>query len=251
MVEISAIILTHFENNSLEKCINSINKIAEDIVVIDSYSHRDAEELCKKKEISYFQCKEEEHLIKVKWAIEKTKYFNILILFDNEVLSDKLKRSIQAVKNGWIYNAYYFKSLINYCGKKIRFCGVVPKKDIRLLDKRKVQWINSVKHNKLLIDNDSLSYLLKGKIHRYLYNNISQHIEQINKESEIIANNNFQNGKKVYLFIIFIRFVAIFFNRYFLKLGILDGYYGFIICILAAYNGFISDAKLWQLKKIK
>ncbi|NOX86205.1 MAG: glycosyltransferase family 2 protein, partial [Chlorobi bacterium] len=40
-----------------------------------------------------------------------------------------------------------------------------------------------------------------------------------------------------------------FLRNYFLKVGFLDGYYGFIICTITAHETFQKYAKAWRLAK--
>ena len=58
-------------------------------------------------------------------------------------------------------------------------------------------------------------------------------------------------GKRVLLLLLIFRPLVIFLKKYVFKLGFLDGYYGFVVCVLSAYTTFLKDIKLRELRKKK
>ena len=48
MIKISAVIITYNEEEHLEKCLGSLVGIADEIVVVDSYSTDNTQAICKK-----------------------------------------------------------------------------------------------------------------------------------------------------------------------------------------------------------
>jgi hypothetical protein len=90
---------------------------------------------------------------------------------------------------------------------------------------------------------------LKGDLLHYSYYSIRQHLDQINKFSEIAANEGIMKGKKSSLFIAVFKSIWKFKRDYIFKLGFLDGYYGFVVCALSAHMVFIKYLKMNELKK--
>ena len=80
---------------------------------------------------------------------------------------------------------------------------------------------------------------------------MGQHLNQIVKFSEISAYENYKKGRKINMILLLFRPIFIFFKKYFIKLGILDGYYGFVISVLTAYGIFQKDILLRELTKKK
>ena len=140
MPDISAVIITYNEEKNLERCIESVRDIADEIVIVDSFSTDRTKEICKKYELHFIEHKFEGHIQQKNWAITQAKYPHILSLDADEVLSDRLKESIREVKENWTHDGYYFNRLTNYCGKWIRHCGWYPDRKLRLWDSRKGRW---------------------------------------------------------------------------------------------------------------
>jgi len=57
--------------------------------------------------------------------------------------------------------------------------------------------------------------------------------------------------RPIYFIQLFIKPVAKFIRNYILRLGFLNGFYGFVICQGAAHETFLKYAKAWHLKNNK
>ncbi len=250
MIKLSATIITYNEEKNITRCIDSIEKIVDEIIVIDSFSNDKTEELCKRLPVRFFQKEFDNYYNQRNYAAEKASYNYILAIDADEVISEELHNSILQVKQKWEYDGYYFNRLNNYCGSWIRHSGWYPDRKLRLYDKRKAKWGGKEVHEELIMEQNTKICFLKGNLYHYSYNSISEHVERINKYTEISARYNFQKRKKVYLPLIVIRFFVSFLNRFLIKLGFLDGYNGLIISILTAYGKFVKDVKLWQMNKL-
>ena len=55
MPKISAVIITYNEELFIEKCLASLEGIADEIVVIDSFSTDGTEEICKKYNVKFIE----------------------------------------------------------------------------------------------------------------------------------------------------------------------------------------------------
>ena len=251
MPEISAVILTLNEEQNIGRCIDSVKDVVDDIVVVDSFSTDKTEEICKSKGIRFVQHKFEGHIEQKNYAITQAIYPYVLSLDADEALSDKLRQSILDIKNNWQYDGYSMNRLNNYCGKWIKHTGWYPDRKLRLWDSRKGKWTGENPHDRYEMEKEAKISFLKGNLLHYSYHSISQHIEQIQKFSTISAKTKFKKGKNMNILMLIIRPLVFFIKKYFLKMGILDGYYGFIISVLTSYYIFVKDIKLRELNKNK
>jgi len=55
MDKLSAVIITYNEERNIGKCLDSVKNIADEIVVVDSYSSDKTEEICKSYGVRFFQ----------------------------------------------------------------------------------------------------------------------------------------------------------------------------------------------------
>ena len=240
MPKISVVIITLNEERNIERCLLSVKDVADDIVVVDSFSTDRTEEICNNFKVRFITNEFKGHIEQKNWAITKAKYPHILSLDADEALSEELKSSIIKVKNNWQYDGYYFNRLTNYCGSWIRHTGWYPDRKLRLWDSRKGQWKGVNPHDKYELIKGATKKYLKGDLLHYSFFSISQHIQQVNKFSDISAKANLKKGKKSNLLIILIHPVWKFLHLYFFKLGFLDGYYGLIISIISANAAFLK-----------
>jgi hypothetical protein len=92
---------------------------------------------------------------------------------------------------------------------------------------------------------------LKGDLLHYTLYDVNQHIRQIHFFSDITAKDAYQKGKKGSLWATIFSPGVRFMRLYFLKAGFLDGYYGFIICVISAYAKFLHCIKLREVHRGK
>jgi ADP-heptose:LPS heptosyltransferase len=138
--------------------------------------------------------------------------------------------------------------LTNYCGKWIHHCGWYPDKKLRLFDSGKGQWQGVNPHDEYVLQKGSSSSHLKGDILHYSYNSIKDHITQVNYFTDILSKASLQNGKKSNLLKILFSPLFKFFRDYIFKLGFLDGYYGFVICMISSHATFLKYVKMKQFQ---
>ncbi|KXB08905.1 glycosyl transferase [candidate division MSBL1 archaeon SCGC-AAA382M17] len=249
MPPFSLVIITYNEERNIARCIESVGDLADEVVVVDSFSTDKTEEICKQYNVKFLQHPFEGHIQQKNYAITKAKHSHVLSLDADEALSDELRNSIRKVKQDWKCDGYYFNRLTNYCGKWIKYSGWYPDRKLRLFDSKKGRWTGLNPHDRYELDKESILGYLKGDLLHYCFNNLKQHVDQTNKFSEEGARALFDKGRKSSTLKIILKSATKFFRNYFLKLGFLDGYYGYIICKMSAFSTFLKYAKIKELQK--
>jgi glycosyltransferase involved in cell wall biosynthesis len=249
-VKISAVIITYNEEKNIGRCLDSVREVADEIVVVDSYSTDKTKEICSSMNVKFLQHHFEGHIEQKNYAVSCAGYGHVLSLDADEALSEKLKQSILATKQNWRFNGYSFNRLTNYCGKWIRHSGWRPDTKLRLWDRSRGHWGGINPHDRVMMDEQSRISHISGDLHHYSYHTIKDHVEQINRFSEIAAQAAYAQGRKANLLLdIVLNPLLTFFKKYFLKLGILDGYQGFMIAIHTSYGRFLKYIKLKELEE--
>ncbi len=249
MIKISAVIITFNEERNIVRCLQSLEGIADEIVVVDSFSTDKTVELCKPFNVRIFQHPFHGYMQQKSWACEQAAFDFILSLDADEQVSEELRQAILEVKKDWKSDGYYFNRLNNYLGKWIRHCGWYPDAKLRLWDKRKGAWSGINLHESVKMSEQATTAKLQGDLLHFTYHSIRQHLDQINKFTDISAKEGFDSGKRTSLFIAIFKSIWKFKRDYIFKLGFLDGYYGFIICALSAHAVFVKYIKMRELKK--
>lgn len=247
MPKLSVVVITYNEEKNIGRCLNSVTDLADDIVVIDSFSTDSTEEIVKSFNGRFIQHEFEGYIQQKNWAITQAKYPHILSLDADEVLSERLKESVRNAKANWKYDGYYFNRLTNYCGKWIHHTSWYPARKLRLWDSRKGKWGGTNPHDKFKLQKGSSRKFLKGDLYHYSYYSINEHINQINKFSSIVAEAYFAENRRVSYFNIILNPLWRIFRDFFIKLGFLDGFYGLVISSMAAYETFLKYIKLKNL----
>lgn len=249
MVKLSAVIITFNEERNIVRCLESLAGIADEIVVVDSLSTDKTVELCKPFNAIILQHEFEGYMQQKKWACAQAFNDFILSLDADEVLSSELRNSILEVKNNWQADGYMFSRLTDYKGKWIRHSGWYPDRKLRLWDRRKGDWSGINLHESVKMTEDSKVDRLSGDLLHYSYYSTQQHLNQINKFTEIAAKEGVAKGKNTSMFVIIFKSIWKFKRDYIFKLGFLDGSAGFVVCYLSAHTTFIKYLKMRELKK--
>ena len=249
MVKLSVVIITFNEERNIERCIQSVRTIADEIVVIDSFSSDKTEQICKQFGARFIQHAFEGYVEQKNFALAQSTYDHVFAIDADEAISDQLRDSISGIKNNWKHSYYQMNRLNNYCGQWIRHCGWYPDRKIRIFVKGKGKWGGQNPHDKFLPDHPGDTGHLAGDLLHYSYYTIAEHIAQVNKFSGIGAKSAYDNGRRSNLLKIIFKPPFKFFRDYILLLGFLDGYYGFVISRISAHATFLKYVKLRELSK--
>ncbi|MEN0051291.1 MAG: glycosyltransferase family 2 protein [Bacteroidota bacterium] len=247
-IKISVAIIVKNEIDNIERCLEAAWKVADEIVVIDSGSTDGTQQLCHILGARVLEHPFEDFAHQKNFAVANASYNHILSVDADEVLSESLIHSILEVKSNWTADVYLVNRLNNYCGKWIKHAGWYPDQKKRLFDRRKAKWEGTI-HETIRLEEGASLGVLHGDLLHYSYHSIADHVARMNNYTTMMAQSAFEKGKKASLLKIVFSPVINFFKRYFLQLGLLDGYYGFVISVFGAYYNFLKYVKLRELWK--
>lgn len=251
-VRISATIITLNEEQKLEPCLQSLQGVVDEIIVVDSFSTDRTEEICRKYGVTFITHPFEGYVAQKNFAVKQARHDVILALDADERLSAVLRESILKVKSNWgEVDGYAFNRRNNYCGKWIRFCGWYPDRKVRLWDRRKAQWAGEDPHDKVVIDRNRLKQL-KGDLLHMTFLTMDEHLRQMYKFAEVAAKAKYRKGNRpVFLIHVVLSPVFKFFRKYVLQLGFLDGYHGFVVCSTASMLTFYKYLRLYEYHHLR
>ena len=250
-ISLSVVIITFNEERNIGRCIDSVRDIADDIVVIDSFSKDRTKEICLEKGVRFVEHAFEGHIQQKNFAITQAAYPHVLSIDADEAPDEILRESIRKVKENFEADGYSMNRLTNYCGHWVRHCGWYPDRKLRLWDSRKGQWTGLNPHDRYEMEQGSVIRHLPGDLLHYSYYTREDHLKQIQKFTNILAKSMFDAGRRTSWTVIIAATVFKFIRDYILKLGILDGKAGFTISWLSAGASFKKYRKLLLLQKNK
>ena len=233
--KLSAVIITYNEEEHLEKCLTSLVEVADEIIVVDSFSTDQTKEICKAFNVTFIEHKFEGYIEQKNYAISMASNDYILSLDGDEALSEELKDSVLKVKQNWDCDGYYSKRVNNYCGQWIKHSDWYPDKKLRLFKKDSGEWKGINPHDSYTLKKNKKAGKLKGDLFHWIYRDYDEHKQKVENFSTIAAKAYYKLGIKSSLFKIIYRPAWAFFKSYFIRLGFLDGKNGYRIC-LQTYN---------------
>lgn len=252
MAKISGVIITYNEEKFIEKCLQSVMDIVDEIVVVDSFSTDKTKEICLKYNVRFIENKFDGFTTQKNFANNQAKYDYVLSLDADEALSKMLKKSILNIKDNLTADGYSFNRLNNYCGKWIKHSNWYPDNKIRLFNRNKAKWKGENNlHEIIVLDEPKNKVNLNGDLLHWAYESINEHYLKVHSYTNIAANNSFARNpkKKIGFTKIILNPFWKFFKNYFIKKGFLDGKQGFIICCFASFGTFLKYIKIMELQQ--
>ena len=251
MHPVSAVIITFNEEANIARCIASVKKVADEIIVLDSFSTDRTVEIARSLGAIVHQEKFRGYIGQKNLAMQLASHHYILSLDADETLDDKLVVSLQQAKEKLAFRAYRMNRCTNYCGHFIRHGLWYPDPKIRLFDRRVATWSGLNPHDKIQLQPGFKVYHLPGNILHYSFKTPEDLVWQLNRLSSIAAASLYANGKRSNWLKILFRPAWAFINGYIFRGGFLDGADGFTIAVNTAHQVFLKYTKLYRLQHIK
>ncbi len=240
-MKISAVIITYNEEKKIGRCLQSLKEVADEIVVVDSFSTDKTEEICEQYGVKFIRQKFLGYVEQKNFAMQQATFDYVLSLDADEALSKELKEQILKIKKAENpADAYKFRRLTFLGDKPVRHGEWYPDYRIRLWNRKKGKWHGINPHDYVVMQKNSVIKKIKADILHYSFDSISQYIDQQKKFVTISAQAMHELGKKSSLLKLFYKPAYRFFKGYFLKLGFLDGHYGLLIAKSTAFFTFLK-----------
>ena len=247
-IKLSVVIITFNEEVNLARCLNSVQGIADEIIVVDSFSTDKTQQIAEEFGCKFFQHEFVGHIQQKNYALDLASHDYVLSLDADEELSQELKDSIKAVKENCLYHGYYFNRLSSYIDEFVPHGSWYPDQKLRLFNKEFGRWGGNNPHDEVILLSKKKKFL-KGNLNHYTYYSITQHVEKMNYFSDIAAKVAFEDGKSFKLSDLLVKPFWRFFRDYFVKHGFLGGYRGLTISVLSSTETYLKIIKLWELQR--
>lgn len=251
MQKISAVIITFNEEKNLARCIKSVKPVADEIIVLDSFSTDRTVAIARRAGATVYQQSFRGYKEQKNAALELASSDYILSLDADEALSVELINSILLEKEKFTARAYFMNRCNYYCGRFIHHGLWYPDRKLRLFDKRIAYWGGVNPHDKIFLIEQTKTSHLRGDLFHYSYHTVEEHKKRNDEISTIAAESLFVSNKTPHFYKIFLSPAWTFIKGYLFKLGFLDGRHGFTIAKYTARQSFLKYKKLHQLRKLQ
>lgn len=232
MNTLSVVIITLNEEQKIARCLDSVAPVADEIIVVDSFSTDTTEEICSRYDkLTFVKHSWEGYAAQKNYADSLATCDLIFSIDADEALSDELLQSIVELKTKQVADNEVFSMnrLTNYCGKWIKHCSFYPDNKIRIWRRGFAHWEGLI-HEWLVFGNSQQKNLLKGDLLHYSYDSPEAYRKQVFHFAELGAKSYYDRGKKTGFFYWLFSPAINFIRTYFIKGGFLEGRDGFYIC---------------------
>jgi len=247
--KISVVIIAFNEEAQIANCIKSVTQIADEIIVVDSFSTDRTVEICENMGATVIQHVFEGHIQQKNWAKDCASFNWVMSLDADEVVSEELLTNIQTFKSEILTgNVNQNKKIggcsmnrLNHLNKRpIKGCGWYPDTKLRLWNRHWGKWTGVNPHDRFELSPEFEILHLNGDILHYTYHNKKAVWKQAIKFGKIGA----KSLNDEYLIKIFFKFLSSptlkFFKNYLIKRGFLNGFDGFFVCFCQFIESFIK-----------
>lgn len=250
MEQLTGVIITLNEEQKILPTLEALVQVAEEIIVVDSFSTDKTAELCARfPKVRFYQRAFTDYGDQKQFAIDLASNDWIISVDADEVLSDELIQSILATKEDFNQDCCYaFRRLDNFCGKWLYSGGFFPTYKERIIC-RKVSRMEGAVHEVFVHTHPVRIVKLKGYLYHYSITSISEHLGLMEKYSTMAAQMMFERKRKVWYPIIYVKALFRFVRMYFFQLGFLDGAMGFVMATNTAYYVYLKYLKLYLLNR--
>ncbi|MCX6244485.1 MAG: glycosyltransferase family 2 protein [Bacteroidetes bacterium] len=251
MQKLSVVIITHNEEENILRCLSSVKEIADEIVVVDSFSTDRTAEICRSQGCNVVSHAFEGYGQQKQFAVDQARNNWILSVDADEVVTEDLKLEIRKLleKDSVSFSGYRIPFSLFYMGRILKHSGTGNEFHLRLFDRTKGRFTVVKVHEGIEV-NGPLG-TLKGRIIHYSYRDLSHHLQKIDTYTTQAAEGYASRGKSFSKIWVVFKFPVSFFVFYIIRLGILDGYPGFLWSFFAAFYGSLKVAKTIEMQKQK
>lgn len=245
----SAVIITHNEEDNIRECLESV-KWADEIIVVDSDSTDGTEEICRAFGVNFIKESWKGFALQKNSAIEKATQDWILSLDADERITPELRKEIASLmESGNPKDGYFIARKNFFLGRWIKRCGWYPDYNLRLFQKGK--GLFGIREVHEAVQLNGIAGHLKSPMEHHTYKSLEDFMKRLDRYSTLAAKELLKEKKTYGIFHIVFRPAYTFINMYLLRLGFLEGYYGFVLSVLYAFYTFLKYIKLLELQGSK
>jgi glycosyltransferase involved in cell wall biosynthesis len=248
-MKLAAVIITYNEEDRLPDALASLRQVADEIVVVDSYSTDRTVAIACEAGARVVQNRFEDYGQQKNFAMAQAGSEWILNLDADERVSPELQRAILAWKAAAAppkASAFAIKRKTFYLGRWIRHSGWYPDRKIRLFRKNAAAWQGRI-HERL--DVQGAVARLDGDILHFTYRDIGDHVRRLDRYSAFQAEEIVGRKKKCLFLRLLLLPPVTFLRHYFWKAGLLDGFPGLVIAMVQSWGTALKYLKAIALKR--
>jgi len=273
-VPVSVLVPTLDEELNLPDCLRSVSGWADEVFVVDSFSHDRTVPIAREFGAEVVQHVFESYSRQKNWALDTLPFRNewVLILDADERLTPELRCEMARAIGSDAFDGYYLNRRVIFLGSWIRHAGWYPSWNLRLFRQRLGRYDDREVHEHLVLDG-RVGYLTADLLHadqRGFEAFIARHnrYSSLEARARLKAERNAPDRARLPVSLLaspvqrkrFLRErvwptlplkpLVLFLYMYVLRQGFLDGRAGLILCVFHAFQEFMVGVKLAELRRL-
>lgn len=244
MNKISVVIITFNEEEHLSKCLDSVKGVADEVLVLDSFSSDRTKEICLDAGARFEEHAFDGYIKQKNRALQMASHDLILSLDGDEALSENAQKQIIKIKSNSFADGYVFKRKNNYCGRWMRFTSMYPDRKLRLFDRRQAKWAGYDPHDRIKMVNGAIIKKISCDILHWVISDRDDHLLKINNFSTVAAKAYSEEGIIKGRLARYLHSMWRFVVEFFFKGGFLEGKLGWQFSLLSARYVYLKYKKL-------
>jgi len=247
--KLSVTLITFNESTKVERALKSIAPLADEIVVVDSFSTDKTEEICRKYTEQFLKRDWPGYRDQKNFALNQATHEWVLSIDADEVISPALLVELLAWKHSEKeHSGYLMPRRTFFMGQWIYHTTWYPDWQLRLFRKSEASWVGGRVHESVRVVGSVQR--MENVIEHYTYSDISEYLAQLQNFTDLSARDYFDQGRRAHLSNLVLNPAVEFTRNYFLCRGFLDGVAGLVVSCLAAVSVFFKFLKLWELQNL-
>jgi glycosyltransferase involved in cell wall biosynthesis len=247
MPSISATIIAHNEAKNIARAIRSLS-FADEVIVVDAGSADATAKVAEECGARVVNHPWEGFAAQKNFATVQAVNDWILSLDADEELDKAAREAVLRWKSTEPAAAgYQFARRARYLGRWILHSGWYPDYKLRLFDRRQGEWKGAYVHESVVVSGPVET--LPGEILHYTCDSLEEHAQRIEFYTDLAAQEMIARGERPSVAGRLLLPPWVFIHTYFFRLGILDGFQGFLIARMAARYVRRKYAKLEEMRK--
>jgi glycosyltransferase involved in cell wall biosynthesis len=245
---LSAILIATDEEHDLPGCLESLQGLADEVVVVVSEQTKDrTEEIARAAGAKILRRKFDDYAAQRQVSLDAATGQWCLWIDPDERVSAELARAISGRLEKPDAAAYAICFEVRFLGRRLRWGGMGSERHVRLFQRNKGRFVGGLLHEGLEIDGP-VGSILGGKMVHAPYRDLADYLGKLDRYTTLAARKRFAQGRRFHGWHHLI-LPWEFFARAVLKLGVMDGQPGLIWAGLAAFHSWLKYVKLGRIAK--
>jgi glycosyltransferase involved in cell wall biosynthesis len=249
---LSVTIITLNEADRIERCLESVKDLADEIIVFDSGSTDNTLDIVRRYTNKIWETDWPGYGKQKQRALEQASCDWVLAIDADEALDSTLQKSVReilsrerdnivAVKMPWAVTIY---------GKRLDY-GRSARSPLRMVWREGSRFTDAEVHE-TLVHQPGQVITLKGRLLHFTHRDYGHAMNKNTEYAWLGSQKYYRQGKRCHsLLSALLRSIWTFFLIYFIRRGFMDGPVGFLTAINYAQNNFNKYAGLWTLTRLE